>query len=110
MFCNIFSKLIKERKSNPLQIAKDIGVPKSIVYEWKDGKREPNVQNMVKLSEYFNVSLEFLTGKVDFDDAEEKELIVMLRAAKQISEEDHDMLIKNFKNNLNSYLHSKNDC
>lgn len=107
MFCDIFSKLIKERNLNPLRIAKDISVPKSIVYEWKDGKREPTVENMVKLSEYFNVSLDFLTGQVDFDDTEEKELIVMLRAAKEISEQDHNMLIKNFKDNLSSYLHSK---
>lgn len=107
MFRDVFCELLKKNSTNPLRIAKDIGVPKSVVYEWKDGKREPSAQNMVKLSDYFGVSLDYLTGKTPNEDSKENELIVMLRCAREISEDDHDTLIEGFKKNLNDYLSSK---
>ena len=49
---------------NPLSLAKEIGVPKSIVYEWRQGVREPSMENLLRLSDFFGVSLEYLTGIV----------------------------------------------
>ncbi len=107
MFSEIFSALLSERGVTPLKVAKDISVPKSIVYEWKSGKREPSVESMVKLSEYFSVSLDYLTGRTDSNNDDENELIVMLRAAREISPHDHDELVEGFKKNLGVYLRSK---
>lgn len=105
MFSEIFNRLLKERKLNPLSLAKQIGVPKSIVYEWKHGIREPSMENLIRLADYFDISLEVLTGRTDEDtEKTEKELFVLLRAARTISEEDHDALVKSFKANLDTYL------
>ncbi len=109
MFKDIFAKLLKEKRTNALRVAKEISVPKSVVYEWKSGEREPSVENMLKLSEYFSVSLEYLTGREGEELGAEKELIVMLRAARAISQEDHDKLISSFKKDLDDYLSSKAD-
>lgn len=107
MFADIFNTLLKERGTNALSVAKQINVPKSIVYEWKQGKREPSMENLIKLSDYFQVSLEYLSGIDDEQTSEnERELLVLLRAAKSISEEDHDALINSFKANLNVYIKS----
>ena len=64
---------------------------------------------MVKISDYFGVPLEYLAGKapVPAPDDSEKELIVMLRAAREISKDDHDELINSFKKNLGAYLQSR---
>ncbi len=107
MFSDIFCQLLKKYNTNPLRLAKEINVPKSVVYEWKTGAREPSVENMVKLSEFFGVTLEYLAGQPEPSDSEERELFVMLRAAKEISRDDHDELVDSFKRNLNAYLHSK---
>ncbi len=107
LFFEKFNNLLSERKISPLKLAKEISVPKSVVYEWKKGKREPSVENMVKLAEYFSVSLEYLTGRKEPLDYEDNELIVMLRAAKEISPHDHDELVESFKKNLSVYLRSK---
>ncbi len=107
MFSDIFCQLLQKHHINPLRLAKEIGVPKSVVYEWKNGEREPSVENMVKLSEFFGVSLEYLAGQSEAPDSEERELIVMLRAAKEISKDDHDELIDSFKKNISAYLRSK---
>ena len=107
MFADIFNTLLKERGTNALSVAKQINVPKSIVYEWKQGKREPSMENLIKLSDYFQVSLEYLSGIDNEQTSEnERELLVLLRAAKSISEEDHDALINSFKANLNVYIKS----
>lgn len=105
MFSDVFTSLLKERNTNALAVAKQIGVPKSIVYEWKQGKREPSMENLIKLSDHFGVSLEYLSGREDVETSEsERELLVLLRAARSFSEEDHDALINSFKANLNIYL------
>lgn len=112
MFNETFASLLKSKGMNPLSLAKAIGVPKSIVYEWKNGLREPSMENLVKLSDYFEVSLEYLTGKsADANKSlppseEEAELLLLLRAARQISEEDHNALVRSFKANLDVYLKS----
>ena len=110
MFNETFASLLKSKGMNPLSLAKAIGVPKSIVYEWKNGLREPSMENLVKLSDYFEVSLEYLTGKSGDANKnlppseEEAELLLLLRAARQISEEDHNALVRSFKANLDVYL------
>lgn len=105
MFCDVFSSLLQEKKMNPLSLAKEISVPKSIVYEWKNGSREPSMENLIRLADYFDVSLEYLTGRTDaVTERTEKELLHLLRAARTISEEDHDALVQSFKANLDIYL------
>ena len=41
---------------------------------------------------------------VQAEDDAEKELLLMLRAAKKISVDDHDELVENFRKNLEIYL------
>ena len=112
MFNETLTKLLKSRNMNPLSLAKEIGVPKSIVYEWKNGVREPSMENLLKLSDFFGVSLEYLTGRSDEENPElpqndeEAEFLLLLRAARRISEEDHNALIRSFKANLDVYLKS----
>lgn len=109
MFSDILTGLLSERGINTFQLAKEIGVPKSLVYEWKNGQREPSVANMVRLADYFGVPLEYLAGRGEQADEGEKELIVMLRAAREISKDDHDELVNSFKKNLGAYLKSKTE-
>lgn len=112
MFSETLTKLLKSRNMNPLSLAKDIGVPKSIVYEWRQGAREPSMENLLKLSDYFGVSLEYLTGRSETEQPEysqssdEAELLVLLRSARKVSEKDHNALVRSFKTNLDAYLKS----
>lgn len=120
MFTEIFVQLLQKKGVSALDVSRDISVPKSIVYEWKNGKRQPSVENLLKLADYFDVSVTYLmTGNdvpnvvsrssdVQAEDDDEKELLLMLRAAKKISINDHDELVKNFRKNLQIYLGSQN--
>jgi transcriptional regulator with XRE-family HTH domain len=106
MFTERFNELLRSRGINAVTLAKEIGVPKSIVYEWRSGVRDPSLENMLRVADYFGVSLEYLTGREDEENDIEKELLVLLRAARDISVEDHDALVNSFKSNLNIYLRS----
>jgi len=65
----------------------------------------------MKLSEYFGVSMAYLLGGAETlpscDDNSEKELALMLRAARQLSPEDHDELVETLKKNVALYLRAK---
>ena len=105
MFCQRLNQLLQKQGISALALAKDIGVPKSIVYEWKAGKRSPSAENMRKMSEYFGVSLSYLMGKES--EGEEEELLLLLRQAKQLSPQDHADLVASFKQSLDLYLRTK---
>lgn len=112
MFSDIFRQLLQDNHTTALQTAKDLHIPKSIVYEWKNGQRTPSAENMKKLAAYFHVSFAQLLGisetvPPDDSDNSEQELLLMLRTAREISPEDHNELVENMKRSLNLYLRAK---
>ena len=39
------------------------GIPKTRFYDWLKGKRVPSLENVVKLAEHFNCSVDFVIGR-----------------------------------------------
>lgn len=111
MFNKIFIKLMQEKNVTPYKLAKELNIPKSLVYDWKNGVRTPNAENLVKLSSYFNVSVSYLLGEPDrsAEDEADQDLLVLLRAAKNLSKKDHDELVENFKRSIELYLRAKGE-
>lgn len=67
--------LINLRKSmgmSQLELAKILGVSQQTVSKYENGIREPDNKTLVKLSEIFNVSTDYLLGKTDIKNAEDK--------------------------------------
>ena len=112
MFTERFQLLLEKSGKTANQVAHDLSIPKSIVYEWKKGVREPSADKLIRLADYFGVSFAYLLGGEDpapaqAEDESERELVLMLRAARKISPEDHDELIETFKKNIDLYLRAK---
>ncbi|BAL01528.1 putative Xre family DNA-binding protein [Oscillibacter valericigenes Sjm18-20] len=60
----IFAKLLEERGVTPYQVFKATGVAQSSLSDWKNGKSKPKYEKMVKIADYFNVSVNYLlTGE-----------------------------------------------
>ena len=54
----------KERKLNQLKVALDLSISREALSHYENGKRSPDIDMLVKLSNYFNVSIDYLiTGK-----------------------------------------------
>lgn len=54
----------KQRKLNQQKVAMDLNISREALSYYENGKREPSLSLLVSMSEYFNVSINYLiTGK-----------------------------------------------
>ena len=50
----------KKRNLNQQKVAMDLNISREALSHYENGKREPSIDMLVKMSEYFNVSIDFL--------------------------------------------------
>lgn len=54
----------KKKNLNQLKVAMDLNISRESLSYYENGKREPSLALLVQMSEYFNVSINYLiTGK-----------------------------------------------
>ena len=54
----------KQRNLNQLKVATDLNISRESLSHYENGKREPSLELLVQMSDYFNVSIHYLiTGK-----------------------------------------------
>lgn len=66
IFCN---KLIEQRKLNKMtqrQVAEKLGIKQPSYIRYEKGNAEPSLTNLVKLSDLFDVSVDYLLGREQF--------------------------------------------
>ena len=51
-----------EKNIGQVELAKALGVSKGIISLWENGLREPKLSNLVAISKYFKVSIDFHAG------------------------------------------------
>ena len=58
-------KLIrKQKKYSQLKVSMDLSISREALSYYENGKRSPDIDMLLRLSKYFNVSIDFLiTGK-----------------------------------------------
>ena len=56
----------KERNLNQLKVAMDLNISREALSHYENGKREPSLDMPNKLSNYFNVSIDFLINGKEF--------------------------------------------
>jgi len=60
-------KLIrKKRKLNQQKVAMDLNISRECLSYYENGKREPSLDLLVQMSEYFNVSINYLITGQEF--------------------------------------------
>lgn len=60
-------KLIRKQKNlNQLKVAMDLNISREALSHYENGKRSPDIQMLRKLSNYFNVSIDFLINGKEF--------------------------------------------
>ena len=60
-------KIRKERNLNQLKVAMDLNISREALSHYENGKRDPSLDMLNKLSEYFNVSIDFLINGKEFE-------------------------------------------
>jgi transcriptional regulator with XRE-family HTH domain len=94
----VFEQLLQEKGIKPYRVHKETGVAQSTLSDWKTKGRLPSVENLVKIAQYLDVSVEKLIGQenkkpvTNSDDglnSLEAEFIKLLR---QVKEEQRPLL------------------
>lgn len=66
---NLFSKrlvsLRKEKKLTQYDLAELLGFSRGQIGNYEQGTREPDQNTLLKISDFFNVSVDYLLGKTD---------------------------------------------
>ena len=57
----------KEKNLNQLNVAMDLNISREALSHYENGKREPSLDMLNKMSEYFNVSIDFLINGKEFE-------------------------------------------
>jgi len=65
-FKDRLKELRLERGLGQIVLAKEIGVSKSVVSFWENGKCEPTLTPLVAMANFFEVSLDVLTGRSEY--------------------------------------------
>lgn len=56
----IFEQLLQKNGVTAYKVSKETGVTQSTLSDWKRGRSTPKTENMKKIADYFNVSVEYL--------------------------------------------------
>lgn len=62
-FGEILKELRKQRKLSQESLATALGVSKSIIGLYENGKRTPSRQTLEAIADYFNVDIDYLLGR-----------------------------------------------
>ncbi len=57
----------KERGLNQLKVAMDLNMSREALSHYENGKRNPDIDTLRRMSEYFNVSIDFLINGKEFE-------------------------------------------
>ena len=61
-FGNILKELRLEKGLSQRKLGLDLGVVNQTVSFWESGSREPDLDTLVKIARYFNVTIGYLLG------------------------------------------------
>lgn len=62
----IYERLLNEKGVKTSQVCKATGIPQSTFSDWKKGKSKPKTEKLQKIADYFDVSIDYLTGKSEY--------------------------------------------
>lgn len=66
---DIFEKLCAEKGVTPYRVCKETGLTTSTISNWKAGRYTPKTDKLQKIADYFKVSIEFLMGTEEKEEA-----------------------------------------
>jgi len=67
IFADRLSDLMADRGLGPRTVAAAVGIGHASISKYTDDKAEPGINSLVKLADYFGVSLDYLAGRTDVE-------------------------------------------
>lgn len=58
-------ELRKEKRLTQLKVAMDLNLSQNTISRYETGEREASYNELIKIADYFNVSIDYLLGRTD---------------------------------------------
>lgn len=58
-------KIRKEKGISQLKLALDLNTSQNTISRYETGEREPCINDLIKIADYFNVSIDYLVERTD---------------------------------------------
>lgn len=65
MFNEIFVEFIQKKNISSYRVAKGTGIDPGTMIQYKNGNRVPTIENLIKIADYLDVSIDYLVGRTD---------------------------------------------
>lgn len=65
MFSEVLKQLRKDRKVTQTELGNFCGYSHVAVVKWENGQREPSIETLIKIADFFNVTLDYLLGRIE---------------------------------------------
>lgn len=66
IFAERLLELRKEKSISQATLAKQLQVSYAVICYWETDRSEPTAPNLVKIADFFNVSVDYLLGRVEY--------------------------------------------
>ncbi len=77
-FAERLKELRKQAHLTQVELAKRLGIGQSSYADWERGKKKPTQENLVKIAQVLNVSIDYLVGNSDENLKEELDNVELL--------------------------------
>lgn len=87
-------ELRKEKGISLKELGAEMGVAESTMSLYENGKRQPDYETLLKLAEFFGVTVDYLLRGDDNFERLPEELVILNRNAKKMSPEKRQKLLE----------------
>lgn len=95
MFTSVFVDCLQKNGISAYKIAKETGISQGLMNEYKNGIKLPTIQNLIKIADYLDCSVDYLLGRTDIPEvnrAQDQDYeIAAFHTHKHIIMEDDDL-------------------
>lgn len=60
-----FVELLQKHNTTPYKVSQATGISNGSLSDWKSGRSKPKYESLVKIADYFGVSVDYLLGETD---------------------------------------------
>ena len=65
MFFVRLKELRKKKGLSQLRLATELNTTQNTISRYETGEREPGIDELIKIADYFNISVDYLIGRTD---------------------------------------------
>jgi len=62
-FSNVLKRLREKENLSQAELAKEVGIPQSIIAKYEKNQTTVTVARLIKLADFFNVSVDYMLGR-----------------------------------------------